>query len=178
MTANAVAKPDLRVLDVLWQLAAHHGRQWCYPSQDTITALLRRFHARRMSRRTLNRHLRALVAGGYVERIRRHIRKSNGELLLRSTVYTLLPRARRAIVRTARAVAQLARGGAKWLTYHAVTEAAQHGRPLSSPSSPPGASPPSGGAETPPAGLSPFGLQQLNAARAMLRTTRARTPRG
>lgn len=176
MSASAVAKPDLRVLDVLWQLAAHHGRQWCYPSQDTITVLLRRFHARRMSRRTVNRHLRALVAQGYIERIRRHIRQRSGELLLRSTVYTLLPRARRTIIRAARGAAQLARGGAKWLVYHAVTEGAQHGRPLSGPSCPPGGSPPSRGLEPPPGEPSAFGREVMNAARALLRRTRAHTP--
>jgi len=176
MPGAAVAKPDLRVLDVLWQLAAHHGRVWCYPSQTTITVLLRRFHARRMSRRTLNRHLRALVAQGYIERIRRHVRQRSGELLLRSTVYTLLPRARRIIARAARGALQLAKAGAKWLINHAVTEVAQHGTPSVSPSSPPGGSAPSERLNPPPRQASAFGLEQLNAARALLRRTRARTP--
>jgi len=176
MPASTVAKPDLRVLTVLWQLAAHHGRVWCYPSQATITLLLRRFHARRMSRRTLNRHLRALVAAGYIERIRRHVKQHSGELLLRSTVYTLLPRARREIARTARAAYQLVKTGAKWLTYLAVPVVAQHGSTSENPSSPAGGADPPGHAPPPPARASAFGREQSNAARALLRSRRAQRP--
>jgi len=176
MSGTAVAKPDLRVLELLWQLAAHHGRVWCYPNQATILTLLRRFHARRMSRRTLNRHLHALVAGGYIERIRRHIKLPSGELALRSTVYTLLPRARRAIARAARACQQLVKGGVKWLTYLAVPQVAQHGSTSTNPSSPPGGERPPGRTLPPPAGASAFGREQSNAARELLRSPRAHTP--
>jgi len=173
MPGSAVAKPDLRVLELLWQLAAHHGRVWCYPSQATIITLLRRFHARQMSRRTLNRHLRALVAGGYIERIRRHVKQRSGELLLRSTVYTLLPRARRSIARAARGALQLAKAGAKWLTYLAVPVLAQHGSTSENPSSPAGGAAPPGHAPPPPARASAFGREQSNAARELLRSPRA-----
>jgi hypothetical protein len=96
---DAVQNGDSRILETLTGLAAHHGRTWCYPSQDTLLRLLKDFTGRAMHRRTLNRHLAALERDGYVRRIRRHMRAKDGSLWLRSTCYVLagrwLARARR-----------------------------------------------------------------------------------
>jgi len=176
MTSPPLTRADLRVLDVLWQLAAHHARTWCYPNQATLLRLLRRFHARHMSRRTLNRHLHALERDGYIHRIRRHHRSPTGQLVLRSTVYTFLRRAQVYIARAAQATQRLARTGAKWLTHIAVTFLAQSGTPSLGPAS-------AEGAETAPAPsrearkpLSTAARAAIDAAGALLKSRPARKP--
>ena len=56
---NSVNRPDLQILTALSVCAGHYGKLYCYPSQDKILSWLAR-QGRRMSRRTLNRHLHAL----------------------------------------------------------------------------------------------------------------------
>jgi len=87
------ASPDFRLVNLLFGLAAHHGKLWCYPSQDKLCDLLRRFHGRRMSRRTVNRHLGGLVRDGWLQRKRRHCRGSDGMMEMHSTLYTFTRRA-------------------------------------------------------------------------------------
>lgn len=89
LSVNAVQNADSRILETLAGLAGHHGRTWCYPSQEKLLELLKRFTGRTMSRRHLCRHLKALERDGYLRRIRRHKRARNGSLWLRSTCYVL-----------------------------------------------------------------------------------------
>ena len=91
--ANYVKTVDLRVLDTLQGLAAHYGRSWCYPNLQTLRKLILRYAGRSMSVRTLIRHLNALIRQGYIKRIRRHQRHSDGHLILRSTCYVVIGRA-------------------------------------------------------------------------------------
>ena len=107
MHTNTVRHPDIRIMETLAGLAGHYARDWCYPSQEKILELLKRFTGRRLSRRHLNRHLRALVRDGLLRRIRRHVRARSGALRLRSTVYVL---AGRWLAR----VRQLVNAAARW----------------------------------------------------------------
>ena len=86
---DAVINPDTRICEVLAGLAAHHFKTWCFPTQDKICELLRRFTGRQMSRRTLNRHLAALERDGQIRRKRRHIHDKKLGLVMRSTLYII-----------------------------------------------------------------------------------------
>ena len=91
MTTYVIA-PDFRLVNLLFGLAAHHGKLWCYPSQTKLCDLLQRFHGRKMSRRTVNRHLGGLVRDGWLKRIRRHCRGRSGMMEMHSTLYTFTRR--------------------------------------------------------------------------------------
>lgn len=88
-----VATPDFRLVVTLWGLATSHGKLWAYPSQTTLTALVRRFHGRALSRRSASRHLGALERDNWIRRVRRHRRARDGSLELHSTLYHLTRRA-------------------------------------------------------------------------------------
>lgn len=88
-TDNLVMRPDMRIVAVLGFLSQKYGRAYCYPSQETIADLLKRFHGYVISRRNLNRHLNALEAAGYIHRTKRHQRARDGSLILKSTLYEL-----------------------------------------------------------------------------------------
>lgn len=87
--SDAVKNPDSRIVEVLAGLAAHTYKSWCFPSQEKIVELLKRFTGRVMSRRTLNRHLAGLERDGQIRRKRRHIRDKRLGMVLRSTLYTI-----------------------------------------------------------------------------------------
>ncbi len=95
MTAYVIV-PDFRLVNLLFGLATHHGKLWCYPSQRKLCALLAQFHGRRMSRRTVNRHLGGLVRDGWLKRKRRHCKGAGGQMEMHSTLYSFTRRAVRA----------------------------------------------------------------------------------
>jgi DNA-binding transcriptional ArsR family regulator len=88
-----VAKPDLRILDTLTGLCAHQGRLYTKVSQGKILELCEKFTGRRLSLRTLSRHLGALTEQGYIRRQRRHDTAMDGTLVLRCSLYMLAKRA-------------------------------------------------------------------------------------
>jgi hypothetical protein len=77
------------VLYALFGVAKAHSKHYCYPSQAHILYLTRKYEKISMSRRTLNRVIKKLESEGYIERIRRHTKKRDGSLWLRSTLYKL-----------------------------------------------------------------------------------------
>jgi DNA-binding MarR family transcriptional regulator len=77
------------VLYTLFGVAKAHGKGYCYPTQKHIMYLTRKYEKVAMSRATLNRVLNKLVDEGYVERVRRHVKRQDGSLWLRSTLYIL-----------------------------------------------------------------------------------------
>jgi DNA-binding HxlR family transcriptional regulator len=89
---DAVKNPDSRICEVLAGLAAHTYRTWCYPTQDKLCELVKRFTGREMSRRTLNRHLAGLERDGQLKRKRRHVHDRHKGMVLRSTLYTIAGR--------------------------------------------------------------------------------------
>jgi len=75
------------VLDTLVGIGRKHGKGYCYPSQKTILELMERFHNVRFCRRTLNRDLGDLERQGYITRLRRHRRGTDGKIRFASTLY-------------------------------------------------------------------------------------------
>ena len=126
--------------------ASAHGKTYCYPSQDTLVAGLRRHHGQAISRRTLNRHLAALEAAGWIKRVCRHQNKQGIGWAFRSTLYVLLGPVWRLVRRITKAV-QLAAGWSR------VTKVANNLTPsgLRSSAGAP-AAPPATAKRSPPAG--------------------------
>lgn len=75
------------VLDTLVGIGRKNGKGYCYPSQKSILELMKRFHNMEFSRRTLNRELKFLELEGYIKRVRRHRRGSDGRMKFASTLY-------------------------------------------------------------------------------------------
>lgn len=116
---NAVINPDHRILYTLTGLAAHFGKGYCFPSQAKILALLAERAHRHMSRRTLNRHLRALESRGLIVRRRRHERRRPHGFVLRSTLYSFT-------AMTYALMRHVARGSLLWLSRSRVPHLAQY----------------------------------------------------
>lgn len=81
------------IIRTLFEVARKHQKAYCYPSQGRIVQLLGKYHALRISRRTLNRRLSELEAEGYFTRTRRHRQGKNGGMIFASTLYRLGGRA-------------------------------------------------------------------------------------
>lgn len=139
---NAVANPDHRILYTLTGLAAHFGKGYCFPSQQKILALLAQRAHRSMSRRTLNRHLRALEARGLIVRRRRHERRRPHGFVLRSTLYSFT-------AMTYALMRHVARGSLLWLSRNRVPHLAQYVTQML------------GRLEAHPPSSSPFGLDRV-----------------
>lgn len=120
-----VQHPDMRVLTVLLGMAGHYGRTWCNPFQRTILREISRRTGRTMSRRTLCRHLGALIRDGWLEKIVRHFRRSDGELELRATAHILTLKAQRWGRALWKSVGNLLTGSRMSLTLLAVPDWAQ-----------------------------------------------------
>ena len=82
-------KPQHLILVLLVNLARRTKRAYVWPSQEKILQVLADSFGIVMSRATLNRHMKALEAGGWFTRTRRHKKAPNGSLELHSTLYTL-----------------------------------------------------------------------------------------
>jgi len=93
MTTDYVATPDMRILDTIGGLCAVQGRLYTKVGHAKILELLEKFTGRRISVRTLSRHLGALTEQGYIRRQRRHDTAINGTLVLRCSLYMLCKRA-------------------------------------------------------------------------------------
>jgi len=90
---NYVKTPDLRALHVITRLCAYHSKLYCYPTYETLKELIEKFTGRRVSVRSLARHLGALERDGWLRRQRRHKTGPTGELQLHSTLYMMTKRA-------------------------------------------------------------------------------------
>jgi DNA-binding transcriptional ArsR family regulator len=86
---HCVRKGDTLICDLLAGLAAHYFRSWCFPSQKKICELFERMYHRKMSERTLNRHLNALERDHYIHRTRRIKSDPRKGTVYRSTLYKL-----------------------------------------------------------------------------------------
>jgi hypothetical protein len=102
---NVVINPDRSILVVLVGLAGRYGKTHCWPSQQKLLTLIREHTGRLLSRRTLNRHLKALERDLFIRRIRRHRRARNGSLELHSTCYVPMIRACQWFIKSARSIA-------------------------------------------------------------------------
>jgi hypothetical protein len=106
-SGNTVTNPDFRILEVICGLAGWHRKTYCFPTQEKLCELVKKFTGRSMSRRTLNRHLRALEQGQWLRRRRRHVYDKKRGFLLRSTLYVPMWRYCRRLERNARAIFSL-----------------------------------------------------------------------
>jgi hypothetical protein len=104
-----VKTPDMRIVDVLSGLAGKNNKIWVKVRYAKIQELLFKFTGRRLSVRSLARHLGALERDNYIRRQRLHETGWAGELVLRASLYVL----RRRSVQRAR---NLASNVWKWST--------------------------------------------------------------
>ena len=89
------------IIQTLAGLSRTKEGRWCYPSQVALLKLLVKFHGVGMSRRSLNRYLRELVARGYIRRVRRISRGRDGKPRFASTVYVICRKMYQAAARMA-----------------------------------------------------------------------------
>jgi len=66
-----------------------HGKKYCFPSQETLLRLLRKFYGIERSRRTLNRWLTDIESSGYIRRKRRIRRDPRIGIVFQSTLYRI-----------------------------------------------------------------------------------------
>lgn len=99
---------NLALAQELVGLSTHFKRTWAYPSQDYLVERLRKRHGQTISRRTLNRHLGALEAAGWIKRQTRHYHDKKIGWVFRSTLYVVLGPCWRMVKRMAGAVAHAA----------------------------------------------------------------------
>ena len=81
---------DTSILEVLSSLSSYFGKDYCFPSQNTLLDLLRTLKNKIMSRRTLCRHLKTLEEEGLIKRKRRLSAGPDGKPIFASTLYTIL----------------------------------------------------------------------------------------
>lgn len=76
MYVYALKTDELAILDLLKGMSKKYDKKYCYPAQETILELLKKFHGIVMSIRTLNRRLAKLQKMGLIRRIRRLTRSA------------------------------------------------------------------------------------------------------
>lgn len=79
----------LPILSILSGLSRHFGKNYCYPSQQKILALLANRLGVFMSIASLNRHFRVIVESGFVKRTRRIRRDPIKGMMFLSTLYEI-----------------------------------------------------------------------------------------
>jgi hypothetical protein len=79
----------ISLFQTLIHLSRKYGKKYCYPSQDKIVELLKKYHKVELSRRSLNRWLRYLEDEGYFERKRRITMGDDGRFHFKSTIYII-----------------------------------------------------------------------------------------
>ena len=114
--ADYVKTPDMRIVDVLSGLAGKVNQNlWVKVSYAKIQELLFKFTGRRLSTRSLARHIGALEDQGYLRRQRLHETGWAGELVLRATQYVLRQRSVQRARNLASNVWYWSTAAAKWL---------------------------------------------------------------
>jgi len=88
MTSTVIV-PHRSIIITLLAVAKKYKKGYCYPSQETIMALHRRFSGHKMSRRTLCRHLKTLELQGWIKRTRRHTHHPMHGYIFKSTLYVI-----------------------------------------------------------------------------------------
>ena len=83
----------LELVGIIAGLSAYHNKRYCYPSQAWLKRRWGGVTGHSRSLRTLNRHLAALEAGGWIKRTVRHRHQEGAGWCFRSTMYTLTARA-------------------------------------------------------------------------------------
>lgn len=92
---NGLDAVDIAILSVLLGISKTYGKNYVYPSQETILELLWRFHKVGITRRTLNRKLKWLEGEMFLKRTCRHTWKRGQKRknwVPRTTMYQFCPR--------------------------------------------------------------------------------------
>ncbi len=87
-----VEKPDFRILLVIARLCSRFGKTWLHPRQKRICELVEQFTGRKLSPRTLSRHVGALARDGWLKHRLRHYQGDDGEIVCRPSLYVLTTR--------------------------------------------------------------------------------------
>jgi len=82
-----------RILHIINYLSSSFGKKYCYPSQATLLNLLDSHHGIKISRRSLNYHLRFLEDNNFIHRVRRIPKKAGDVWRFKSTMYWLKKKA-------------------------------------------------------------------------------------
>jgi len=115
---------DQAILSTLNALQRRWKKHYCFPTQDKLLELLLKHYGLKISKRTLNRHLRSLEDGKYFERTRRTKQLAHGIKAFTSTLYKLCHNAYRYIGSTVRKLSCHTR-----TTYKKSTQKTSPGRP-------------------------------------------------
>lgn len=84
--SNLRSRP-LVLVNALLGIAKKHNKKYCWVSQEKLVELVDTYGGISMSNRTLNRDLRFLEDEGWIERIRRHHKGTDGKILFACTLY-------------------------------------------------------------------------------------------
>ena len=84
--SNLRSRPMV-LLSSLLGIAKKYDKKYCFVSQERLRELAGEFGGIWMSNRTLNRDLRFLEDDGWIERIRRHHKGTDGKILFACTLY-------------------------------------------------------------------------------------------
>jgi len=84
--SNLRSRPMV-LLSSLLGIAKKYNMKYCYVSQERLRELAGQFGGIWMSNRTLNRDLRFLEDDGWIVRVRRHRRGSDGKIMFACTLY-------------------------------------------------------------------------------------------
>jgi len=66
-----------------------HGKNYCYPSQNKLLLLMKKFYSVKRSRATLNRWLRVMENEGLIKRVRRHTKDKIRGYIFKSSLYSI-----------------------------------------------------------------------------------------
>jgi len=66
-----------------------YGKNYCYPSQNKLLWLMKKFYSVKRSRATLNRWLRVLEDEGFIKRVRRHTKDKIRGYIFKSSLYSI-----------------------------------------------------------------------------------------
>lgn len=83
------SRKAIPILSILNSFNVHFQKLYCYPSQKTILERLAKSAKLVLSKRQLNYDLAAMVADGYLRRIRRHRVTKHRGMEFRSTLYEI-----------------------------------------------------------------------------------------
>lgn len=84
-----VSRKAMPILSVLHKLNNHFGKLYCFPSQDKLLDLLKKFCSLHISRRQLNYDLKDICSHGLIRRTRRHRRTAKHGMEFHSSLYEI-----------------------------------------------------------------------------------------
>jgi DNA-binding Lrp family transcriptional regulator len=85
-----LSEASIPILVTLWKIEDKHGKDYSFPSQETILLNMSKYYGAKKSRATLNRRLRKMEDAGLIKRTRRIRRTKEHGLEFKSTMYMIL----------------------------------------------------------------------------------------